>query len=50
MFNVNYDEDPGIAALVNNYDFKALSYAIDLTEINDVRFNGLAVRPWTLPL
>lgn len=43
MFNVNYDEDPGIAALVNNYDFKkALSYAIDRDEINDVRFNGLA--------
>ncbi len=43
MFNANYDEDSGIAELINNYEFKkALSYAIDRDEINDVRFNGLA--------
>lgn len=42
MFNVNYDEDPVIAELINDYDFKrALSHAIDRDEINEVRFNGL---------
>lgn len=42
MFNVNYKEDPALAELLNNFDFKkALSYAIDRDEINDVRFNGL---------
>jgi len=42
MFNVNYKADLALAELVNNFEFKkALSYAIDRDEINDVRFNGL---------
>ena len=42
MFNVNYKEDPVLAEIINNYDFKkALSYAIDREEINNVRFMGL---------
>jgi peptide/nickel transport system substrate-binding protein len=42
MPNVNYKADPVIAELINNLEFKkALSYAIDRQEINEVRFNGL---------
>lgn len=42
IFNVNYKGDDALAELVNNFEFKkALSYAIDRDEINDVRFNGL---------
>ena len=42
MFNANYKADPVIAELINNIEFKkALSYAIDREEINDVRFSGL---------
>lgn len=42
MFNATYKADPVIAELINNIEFKkALSYAIDREEINNVRFSGL---------
>ncbi len=43
MFNATYDGDEALVELLHDYDFKkALSYAIDRDEVNDVLFNGIA--------